>query len=252
MQIAKSWNGVAAIAKQLQRNSLYKKNWHLRWSPVCASTEVALSKWLKDQPLHVKSPRAFFSRRQNFGKGQYGRKWESSKGGVWMSAAFDFPEANKSTCLFGLGIAISLSKVLEKKGLDIRVKWPNDLLLKNRKIVGILPRLVHRGSELMFARAGIGLNVCNRTPYEGIALIDELKINLCDPVNWSAEIILALDDFISNKRYTPDYICMEVEKRLWSNYFLDPITNDKWEIEGIEFDGSLKLKRGKFRKLLSR
>ena len=47
-------------------------------------------------------------------------------------------------------------------------------------------------------------------------------------------------------------MCAEIEKRIWSNNIIDNATGESWDFEGINFDGGLKLRRGKNLKVLSR
>ena len=72
--------------------------------------------------------------------------------------------------LIGLAVATGLAERLERRGLEVAIKWPNDLLVNGRKLAGLLPRLVQRGSTLRLVRIGVGLNVENRIPSHGVAL----------------------------------------------------------------------------------
>ena len=58
--------------------------WRLRLVPVCASTEVELSRWLHQG---ASAPLAVLARRQRHGRGQRQRHWQSPPGGLWLSAA---------------------------------------------------------------------------------------------------------------------------------------------------------------------
>ena len=154
------------IAHLLRSVSSEKKFWNIRCLPVCASTETSISQWINDQPFCDKRPRALFADRQHFGQGQRGRVWYSPKGGIWCSAAIPLFLEKHSTGIFGLAVAVALAKRLENSGISLQIKWPNDLLVKNKKVAGFLPRLVYRGSSLKMARIGIGLNVYNNVPIE--------------------------------------------------------------------------------------
>ena len=145
--------------------------WNLRWLPVCSSTETCLAEWLQDAPDLVR-PRAVVAGRQRRGIGQRGRPWQSPTGGVWLSAAMPWPGQSATAAgLLGLAVALELANRLERPGVPVRIKWPNDLLVDGRKLAGLLPRLVHRGNRLRMVRCGVGLNVCNNVPAGGIALV---------------------------------------------------------------------------------
>ena len=64
----------------------------------------------------------------------------------------------------------TLVERLERIGVNVKIKWPNDLLVDGKKLAGILPRLFSRGGELRLFRVGVGLNVFNNVPKEGISL----------------------------------------------------------------------------------
>ena len=143
------YRGVARIAKYHRLNDLTSWNWRLVWKPVCSSTETELSFWLKYQPILKNQPRAIFSSRQIFGQGQHGRSWFSPPGGVWLSAAIRNDGVDeKAKELFGLAVAYALLERLEIKGIEVKIKWPNDLLVNGQKLAGCLPRLFFRGKEI--------------------------------------------------------------------------------------------------------
>ena len=201
-----------------------------------------MAKWLSEKPLRD-HPRAIFADRQTRGRGQQGRVWHSLKGGVWVSAAIPRPLLKESPDLVGLAIAAALSEALERYGVPVSIKWPNDLLVGNRKLAGFLPSLFHRGGRVRLARIGLGLNVLNQVPKEGIALNQILKSAHCDFLTWKVEALFAFDramELLAN----PNDLCLFVGRRLWSDVLEDPASGESWEIEGLDLDGGLKLKRG--------
>ncbi|WP_456477672.1 biotin--[acetyl-CoA-carboxylase] ligase [Geoglobus ahangari] len=102
-----------------------------------------------------------FSESQSSGRGRLGRRWESGRGGVYMSLSLNMSipvsEIPKVTLLTGLAVC----KALEEYGA--RIKWPNDVLVGGKKVSGILSEFV---GEEMAAKVvvGIGVNVRNRVP----------------------------------------------------------------------------------------
>ena len=72
--------------------------------------------------------------------------------------------------LYGLAVALALVERIERIGINVNIKWPNDLLVDGQKLAGILPRLLFRGGKLRLLRVGVGLNVFNNVPKEGISL----------------------------------------------------------------------------------
>ena len=97
------------------------------------------------------------------GKGQYGRKWISYKGNLHVSFFHELSKKNfsinritKINCLL---VRTLLSKYIKKK---IIYKKPNDLLIENKKISGILQEIIFI-SKKVFLITGIGINI-NKNP----------------------------------------------------------------------------------------
>ena len=154
-----------------------------------------------------------------------------------------YQNTTQSIELFGLAIAFTLSQSLEKMNVPVQIKWPNDLMVFEKKLVGFLPRFIYRGQFLRLIRIGIGMNVRNKVPKEGIALNNLLDSYECLLPNWTVEVLWAINkaqEVIRNK----EFLITEVEKRLWSNKVIDPVSKETWNIEGLAIDGALKLERG--------
>ena len=218
--------------------------------PICASTEIELANWIEKKPVKINQPKAMFASCQRFGQGQSGRIWQAPKGGVWVSAAIKREGRYENISqLYGLAVALALVERIEKIGINVNIKWPNDLLVDGQKLAGILPRLFFRGGKLRLFRVGIGLNVLNNVPKEGISLkqiVGKKKININF---WSSEVLLAIDrsfDFLDNK----NLLRGRVKEKLWSEKYIDKQTGKKWNIKGIDQIGRLILsKDGKYKVL---
>ena len=243
--------GVGVVARNWRTISRGSQPWQLRWRPICESTDLELSQWIRETPLLPNQPRAIFATRQTNGKGQFGRRWISPPGGVWISAAVPWPCLQDSGSVFGLAVAVAVAERLEMYGVPVRIKWPNDLIVGSRKLAGLLPRLIHRGSTIRFARVGFGLNVCNRVPMEGVALLELLRPGQCQLLKWIAEVLIAFDRAIILSRDT-NLVCSLAESRLWTNELRDPQDGTLWKVEGIETFGGLKLSKGSYTKVWRR
>jgi len=99
--------------------------------------------------------------KQSKGKGRLGRSWFSPpKLGIWMSLILR-PSILPSQAP-GLSIAASLALVLttqELTGLPAFIKWPNDVIVNNRKFCGILTELSAELDKINFVILGVGVNV---------------------------------------------------------------------------------------------
>lgn len=98
---------------------------------------------------------------QNSGKGRMNRKWHSPKyTGIWMSLIvrpnIQLTKAPQLTLLTAVAI---VQAVEELTGLNPEIKWPNDILLKGKKVTGILTELQAEADRIHSIIIGIGMNV---------------------------------------------------------------------------------------------
>ena len=98
-----------------------------------------------------------FADYQNKGKGRNDRVWESNKGSNLMfSVLIKDPKLIEISSLLSLYSAVEISKLLESFGIyNVSIKWPNDVLVNDKKICGILLE----GQLPHYVVIGIGLNV---------------------------------------------------------------------------------------------
>lgn len=100
--------------------------------------------------------------RQASGRGRLKREWHSDKGGLYFTVVLrpDLPPVLSFRVSFLA--SLTLARVLnEMFGVDVRVKWPNDLLVDERKICGMLSELEAEADRVAFINVGIGINVNN-------------------------------------------------------------------------------------------
>ena len=110
---------------------------------------------------------------QTAGRGRDGRTWRSPAGGVWLALLLrpPLPSAGVLSLRIGLVLADVVEEVLgisptSLSGPRAALKWPNDVLLDDRKIAGILSEGRWQGDELQWLGVGIGVNVANEIPPE--------------------------------------------------------------------------------------
>ncbi len=96
---------------------------------------------------------------QTGGRGRRGRHWFSPMGGLWVSVLLRRPiplhHASELTLLSSVAIRRAL---MAETGLDIHIKWPNDLLYKGKKVCGILAEIRAEGENLATTVLGMGIN----------------------------------------------------------------------------------------------
>ncbi len=122
---------------------------------------------------------------QSSGRGQYQRRWTSAPAQNLTFSIILTPSRSTGICLLKQVAALAVVDTLRALDLaDVKIKWPNDVLVSNKKIAGILVETVFKGSNLIRVVVGIGLNV-NQTEFPeevrylatSIALNSSLKVS---------------------------------------------------------------------------
>ncbi|MGN1234918.1 MAG: biotin--[acetyl-CoA-carboxylase] ligase [Christensenellaceae bacterium] len=109
------------------------------------------------------------ARAQTAGKGTKGRSFDSACGGLYLTkAAHDLPFSAEELFRIMTNASVAVCKTVEAAGLRPSIKWPNDVLIRGRKVCGILIENAFSGKRITRSLVGIGLNVNNALP-------DELK-----------------------------------------------------------------------------
>jgi BirA family transcriptional regulator, biotin operon repressor / biotin---[acetyl-CoA-carboxylase] ligase len=100
------------------------------------------------------------------GRGSRGRSWHSPPGGLWLSMLVR-PPATGGVEVISLRAGLVVAEAIEPLlGDPIRLKWPNDLMLGERKIGGILCEARWQGQAVAWVAVGVGMNVRNSIPPE--------------------------------------------------------------------------------------
>lgn len=135
------------------------------------------------------------ARTQTGGRGRKNRRWLSPKGGLYFSIILEPRLGDENTPLLGLLCACAVRRALFSLGVNVQVKWPNDILVDDKKIAGILSEAVSIDNRTVGIVMGIGVNqncpVSEMTELEWptTSVIDEIgkktsnESLLCDIVN---------------------------------------------------------------------
>ncbi|HME99711.1 MAG TPA: biotin--[acetyl-CoA-carboxylase] ligase [Terriglobia bacterium] len=108
---------------------------------------------------------------QTAGRGRLGRTWHSEReSGIYFSMVL-FPKAPPSLApLFTLATAVAMHNAIERyTGLDIDIKWPNDLLVGRQKFCGILSEIQAEVDLVKTMIVGVGVNANHEHFPEDIA-----------------------------------------------------------------------------------
>ena len=112
---------------------------------------------------------------QTKGKGTMGKKWISQKGNFFASIFFELKKNMPKPNEFSLINPLIIKKTLnDYSRFEVKIKWPNDLLIKSRKVCGILQELI-RFDKKSFLIIGIGINTLrspNNKKFKSISLLE--------------------------------------------------------------------------------
>jgi len=142
---------------------LYARAWPVvRFDTIDSTNEEARRRALAGDT----GPAWLTAARQTAGRGRQGRSWSSPEGNLYATALFRFDggPAQASLVCFLAGLAVI--DAVRALGIDdraLRLKWPNDVLLSEAKLAGVL---IETGQtpEGMFMAAGFGVNIASAPP----------------------------------------------------------------------------------------
>ena len=230
----------AKTAYHLKKIEGLNSNWSLHYKIKCNSTENELSKFLGSSEIKRNKPVAIIAREQCSGFGQKSRKWFSPRGGIWLSAAYPIFSKEFAFQIFNLSLGIKLCEMLRQENINVCLKWPNDIFFGSKKLIGFLPRVITRGKEIIYVRIGLGMNVLNYTPSEGISLSKVLQTKNINNHYWTAKVLKAFNDAIEcNKK--KEYVIKSANKFLTKSFLPSGYCPHSWKIRDIDSDGNLRI-----------
>ena len=128
----------------------FKDGWTLHRSRQLASTNSAAAR--------LPAWHAVRADVQTSGRGRTGRDWISDKGGLWLSAVLPCPGTVARWSILPLAAGWAIIGALNELGAtSLRLRWPNDLMVGQRKLAGLLVERYTPDTAVV----GVGLNVSN-------------------------------------------------------------------------------------------
>lgn len=104
---------------------------------------------------------------QSAGRGRRGRRWQSPFGvNLYVSVSWGYDAAPASLSGLSLALGVGLAGMLRERGVDVRIKWPNDLWLDRRKLGGLLVEVSGDAQGPCRVVVGVGLNVNMQAPLD--------------------------------------------------------------------------------------
>lgn len=219
-----------------------------------ASTQDIARNWaLSEAPPRMGA--VVIAEHQTAGRGRQGRGWHSPPGTSIMTSVIVRPvlppeRFTRLTMAAGLAVLDALPQALQSAST---LKWPNDVLLRGRKVAGILCEAAWLGETLQAVVIGIGINV--RVDFTGTGLSStatsiepelRAKVNRTDIL---ARLLTRLDHWVS---FAGEPVLLDAYRhRLGTlgkrvRVYTDPYkSQSEWYgaiAEGIEEDGALRVK----------
>lgn len=116
--------------------------------------------YLKKIANDVQEGTVVISEEQTKGKGRLGRSWESkSKEGIWMSIILKPEIIPYKAPFITLIVGAAIVKALNNLQVPVKIKWPNDIIINDKKLGGILTELSAEIERVNYVAVGIGINV---------------------------------------------------------------------------------------------
>lgn len=139
--------------------------------------------------------------KQTSGRGRQGRGWISPEGGLYFSILlrpnWELKDVSKTTLLAAVAVC---EAVREFSGVDAQVKWPNDILVDEKKIAGILTESEITGQKAEFVIVGIGLNVNT----EDLKFLREVAVSLKQITGQEYDLEQVLDEILKRFEFWYD------------------------------------------------
>ena len=173
------------------------------------------------------------------GRGRQGRSWASGRGtGVWLTY-LTWQDHPRDVGVLSLRVGLTVARSIPGIGPHVRLKWPNDIVLYDKKLGGVLCEARWEGAALDWVVVGIGINVHGPLP----APLGDSAIAVDDAVDGISRLAL-LDQLVPGLRQMPREAnltpaeCQEFQDRDWlvGRELSQPVEGIA---RGVEPDGAL-------------
>ena len=147
---------------------------------------------------------------QGAGRGRLSRGWISPHAkGIWFSVVLKPPflpqEASKCTLMAAVAVVKAVNGI---KGVNAAIKWPNDILLNGRKLVGILTEMNAEFGHINYVVIGIGVNT-NATSEDYPDDVKDIAISVADVAVEPFTRVQLLTDILKNMEDLYETACKD-------------------------------------------
>jgi BirA family biotin operon repressor/biotin-[acetyl-CoA-carboxylase] ligase len=190
---------------------------------------------------------------QRAGRGRDGRAWQSPPGlGLYLSAIVRPPLPLAMVPPMTLAIGVAICDAVRSVGADACLKWPNDLLVRGKKLAGVLVEAQSQGPRLEAVIVGIGVNLAGELPAavsETAITLEEAAGHVIDRVRFEQQLLEHVEHWID--RYVASGL--PSVNTAWEDRMARHViarastlanTVVEGEMAGLDGDGSLLLRDG--------
>jgi len=189
---------------------------------------------------------------QTQGRGQQGKSWHSVEAQNAMLSLVLEPKGLliKKQFLLNMVTSLAIADVIEDYGLIVKVKWPNDIYVSDKKICGILIQNFLKGDSIQQTIIGIGLNVNQTTWPSDIPNPTSLAIELTqryiirDVIDEIATSVLRRSNMMRDEQALRDEYLQRLYRRAEVSRFAIGSDVIDGTIQGIDDIGRLLITHG--------
>lgn len=149
----------------------------------------------KDEAKKSKNGKVFLAFKQTSGKGRMNRSFFSNDG-IYFSILLKPKKHIDNISFITLVCAISVFNVIHKYSKNAKIKWPNDILINNKKVCGILTEMFFENNKKPNIIVGIGINTNTKDfPCEIANIVTSLYNETSTYINNTELVCNILDEF---------------------------------------------------------
>ncbi len=131
---------------------------------------------------------------QDSGRGRLGKSWSSPRGGLWLSTVLRPQLSPQEISLISLAAGVGICRTIRKHcSMKAELKWPNDVLIRGKKVCGILAEGSINSGRVEYIVLGLGVNLnldINQLPEELQEYASTLSAEYGKPIDFT--------DFLKN------------------------------------------------------
>ncbi len=203
-----------------------------------------------------------FSERLTAGRGRFKRVWHAPDGGLWLTLVVANTLMPESARLMPFAAGVAVCETARDHAPDARLKWVSDVMIRGRKVAGVLIETSRCGDEEFFL-IGIGLNVNNQMfPAElgptatslaraagGELDLDAVAVDLLSRLAWNIGLLHETDEIRAADDHAPHPVLERwrrlsdsIGRRVSFGHDLDREVMYEAVVDSLAADGSLNLR----------